>query len=235
MVEQLGGAYDRNLDTSITTHLIVSAPEGAKFETAVSCPRIRIVTPQWLTESFQTRTRLNESHYSGISQGGLWQEHPLDRQLDDVLKSDNRNKLFYPCQFLLIGFERDLKHQLMVEKLIQRGRGTIYWELNETITHIVVMDGCDQVLIDAVETVSSIHPMGPCFASPRWVVESWKACKLLSTSGYRPRKCLTKEKTRALIKANNATSLAGKKRTSSLFRGTLFSCSTCSTNRGIRF
>jgi hypothetical protein len=110
-----------------------------------------------------------------------------------------------------------------VEKLIQRGRGTIYWELNETITHIVMMDGCDQVLIDAVETVSSIHPMGPCFASPRWVVESWKACKLLSTSGYRPRKCLTKEKTGALIKANNATSLAGKKRTSSLFRGTLFS------------
>lgn len=223
MVEQLGGTYDRNLDTSIITHLILPAPEGAKYETAVSCPRICIVTPQWLTESFLARTRLDESHYSGVVQGGIWQEPPLDRQLDEVLKSDNRNKLFYPCQFLLIGFERDSSQELLVEKLIQRGRGTIYWELNEIITHIIVMDGCDQVLIEAVETVSSIHPMGPCFASPRWIVESWKACTLLSTIGYRPRKFVTQEKKMALTKASSSTILAGKKRTSSLFRGSLFS------------
>jgi twin BRCT domain len=223
MVEHLGGTYDRNLDTSITTHLIAPAPEGAKYETAVSCPRIRIVTPQWLTESFQARARLDESQYSGMARGSLGREPPLDRQLDDVLEAGNRNKLFYPCQFLLIGFERDTRQQLLLEKLIQRGRGTIYWELNEIITHIIVMDGCDHVLIDAVETVSSIHPMGPSIASPRWIVESWKACKLLSAHGYRPRKFVTKEKPAVDIKANSMASLGGKKRTSSLFRGTLFS------------
>jgi hypothetical protein len=225
MVEELGGTFAGDLDTSKTTHLIAQAREGAKYETAISCSRIFIVTPQWLTESFQAGKRLDERDYSGDAPHNHHQDPhpPLGNELEEVLKQGERNKLFYPCRFLLLGFEEDSKEVILLEKLIRRGRGAIYWELNEIITHILVTDGCDQILIDAAQTVSSHHPMGPSFASPRWVVESWKTRKLLSASNYRPRKSFPTGKTTVTKKIDEPTAVAATKRASSLFRGSLFS------------
>jgi hypothetical protein len=150
IVEQLGGKFARNLDTARTTHLIAQTPQGAKYETAAACPTISIVTPEWLTECFAMGKRLDEADYALVNEPPAeeWQqEEPLGDALDQVLEERDRNTLFYPCRFLLLGFEEDSKEANLLEKLIRRGQGTIFWELNETITHIVIQDSCDQVLM----------------------------------------------------------------------------------------
>jgi len=150
IVEQMGGRYARDLDTSQTTHLIAQSPEGAKYQTAASCQRISIVTPAWLSACHKAGNRVNEAEFT-LSDGknGHIDEHPpLFDMLNQVLQEEVWNKLFYPCRFLLLGFEQeDANDVTILEKLIRRGRGTIYHEINETITHIVVKDGSDQALM----------------------------------------------------------------------------------------
>lgn len=152
IVEQLGGKFARNLDTARTTHLIAQTPEGAKYETAAACPRVYVVTPEWLTDCLATGKKLDEAAYAlveppQVEAEDVQPDEPLGDALDKVLDESERTKLFYPCRFLLLGFEEDSKEVNLLEKLIRRGQGTIFWELNETITHILIQDGCDQVLM----------------------------------------------------------------------------------------
>jgi hypothetical protein len=151
-VEQLGGKFARNLDTARTTHLIAQTPQGAKYETAAACPTISVVAPEWLIDCLARGKRLDEAAYALVEPAPVeaedaQQEEPLGDALDQVLDESERNKLFYPCRLLLLGFEEDSKEANLLEKLIRRGQGTIFWELNETITHILIQDGCDQVLM----------------------------------------------------------------------------------------
>lgn len=251
MVERMGGTYNRNLNASTTTHLVTPTPGvGAKYDLAVavlseSQPSLttvvnrlaHIVTPQWLIDCEQAGERLPEQDYSVIganADGGQREEQnrseiPLSEQLEEILKQGDRQKLFYPCRFLLLGLEEDSRQRVLLEKLIQRGRGTVFWELNETITHLLVMDGCDPLLIDAADVVSTHHPLGPVVISPLWVLESWNAGTLcLLASRHRP---VLRQVSEANEKATETKKVVptyigkavGKKRKSSLFRGSLFS------------
>lgn len=139
-VEQLGGSYTRDLDTAKTTHLIALTPDGAKFDTAAACSNISVVTPAWLETCVKTGERANEKQFSVINDENVTPLPPLEHEVDELLRCDQRTSLFLWCRFLMIGFGDDSNVQL--GKLIRRGKGTIYWELNEMITHVIVADDC---------------------------------------------------------------------------------------------
>ena len=135
-------SYTRDLDTSKTTHLIAKDAEGAKYDTAVACPTIRVVSPAWLEECIQTGKRANERLYSLSNEAEKFP--PLEQEVDLLLQTNRRKDLFVPCRFLLLGFDEETDIYSKLGKLIRRAKGTIYWELNEMITHIIVADDCDE-------------------------------------------------------------------------------------------
>ena len=140
-VEQLGGSYTRDLDIAKTTHLIAQVPEGAKYETASTCSNICVVSPAWLETCIKTGERVDEKQFSLPKSDNFPPLPPLDYEIEEQLQRNQRSSLFLWCRFLLLGFDDDLSVKL--SQLIRRGKGTIYWELNEMITHVIVADDCD--------------------------------------------------------------------------------------------
>ncbi|XP_041848881.1 PAX-interacting protein 1 [Melanotaenia boesemani] len=57
-----GGECQLNLNKK-ATHLVVKEPKGAKFECALKHPGIKIVTPDWITDSVKDKSRKDESLY----------------------------------------------------------------------------------------------------------------------------------------------------------------------------
>ncbi|XP_041805839.1 PAX-interacting protein 1 [Chelmon rostratus] len=57
-----GGECQLNLNKKVT-HLVVKEPKGAKFECALKHPGIKIVTPDWITDSVQDKSRKDEALY----------------------------------------------------------------------------------------------------------------------------------------------------------------------------
>uniref|UniRef100_A0A3B5QGU2 PAX-interacting protein 1 n=1 Tax=Xiphophorus maculatus TaxID=8083 RepID=A0A3B5QGU2_XIPMA len=57
-----GGECQLNLNKKVT-HLVVKEPKGAKFECALKHPGIKIVTPDWITDSVKDKSRKDESLY----------------------------------------------------------------------------------------------------------------------------------------------------------------------------
>ncbi|XP_038148080.1 PAX-interacting protein 1 [Cyprinodon tularosa] len=57
-----GGECQLNLNKRVT-HLVVKEPKGAKFECALKHPSIRIVTPDWITDSVKDKSRKDETLY----------------------------------------------------------------------------------------------------------------------------------------------------------------------------
>ena len=63
LVNEMGGSFTRDLDTSRTTHLIASVPDGAKYDTARSCPHIHIVDARWIEETASSGRRAKEENF----------------------------------------------------------------------------------------------------------------------------------------------------------------------------
>lgn len=217
LVDELGGTFTRDLDTSQTTHLIAMSPDGAKYDTAISCPHIYIVQPEWIKQTAETGVRAKEeNHY--LTETAL-PETDLETSLDLLLETEERSKLFASCKFYLIGFDEvESNDHGKLSKLIRRGMGTIYWELNEIITHIIVNDDCEDTLREASRTVTLHHPNGPAYMSPRWVVASWKAQQLQPPQRFEPRK------RKNIIKSAPAhpVTVNSRRVSTGLFRGTIF-------------
>jgi len=135
-------SYTRDLDTAKTTHLIAQDPEGAKYDTAIACPTIRVVSPAWLEECVNTGTRANEKLHALTNTPEEFP--PLEQELEQLIQCNARNDLFVSCRFLLLGFGAGSDVNMKLSRLIRRGKGTIYWELNEAITHVIVADDCDE-------------------------------------------------------------------------------------------
>ncbi|XP_070774743.1 PAX-interacting protein 1 [Enoplosus armatus] len=57
-----GGECQLNLNKKVT-HLVVKEPKGAKFECALKHPGIKIVTPDWITDSVKDKNRKEEALY----------------------------------------------------------------------------------------------------------------------------------------------------------------------------
>jgi hypothetical protein len=131
--------------------LIAQAPEGKKFEAAVNnSSTIHVVSPAWLEACHKTKSRAREQQFSWIemddcdtnNQEEDGADIDISNTLDELLESNERNKLFSSCRFLLVGFEEQSDSKQKLSKLIRRSMGTIYWELNELITHLIVETDC---------------------------------------------------------------------------------------------
>lgn len=57
-----GGDCQLNLNKKVT-HLVVKEPKGAKFDCALKHPGIKIVTPDWITDSVKDKSRKDEALY----------------------------------------------------------------------------------------------------------------------------------------------------------------------------
>lgn len=225
-VEDLGGRYARDLDTSTTTHLIAQDPEGAKYEAAMTCSNIAVVSPGWLEASVKSKRRAEESLFSWRGPekelGGELEDNMLEDlspSLDRLLQGLQPATLFCSCRFLLLGFEGQEELCNKFAKLIRRGRGTIYWELNELITHLIVHDDCTQEIRDAARTVSLHHPNEPASVSPLWVIQSCDENRLLETAKYPPRRIAPKPLP-AVKKTKSKTQK--RKEATGLFQGCVF-------------
>ena len=148
--------FSRELVRSHTTHLVTNSPEGAKYEMALrfgngnsNCP-IEIVTAAWLDETNSTRRRAQEDAFRLNRLTAL-----PKAALSNLLENINQSMLFADCVFHLVGFDENdtstattttTTRKVQLSRLIRRGTGTIYWDMNESVTHIVVNDGCEDVL-----------------------------------------------------------------------------------------
>ncbi|XP_072219210.1 PAX-interacting protein 1 [Leuresthes tenuis] len=57
-----GGECQLNLNKKVT-HLVVKEPKGVKFECGLKHPGIKIVTPDWITDSVKDKSRKDETLY----------------------------------------------------------------------------------------------------------------------------------------------------------------------------
>lgn len=201
---------------------------------AVSNPaNIHVVTPSWLFSTLETKKRAPETEH-GVQLDALHHRNSstnhvarkdtstkLEKLLREPPNDDGRHSLFESHQFYLLGFEdhdRILKQNL--GKLIRRGKGTLYWDLNEDITLIVLRDDCDEALYKAAQVVSSHHTNLPPVVSPLWVLDSYGNNRLQLTRKYPPNRTSILHGKNQLQNVRPSASSATS--SFSVFRGCLF-------------
>lgn len=158
----------REFNVQQNTHLIAKGDEGAKYELAVSDPRIKIVTSSWLESCEKLGTRVNEALHAVPKKPSqdatdtrtakkpsayLPLLHQIVQQQTNMTSSST-SSLFEFHQFYLLGFENDPETKDLLSKVIRRGHGTIHWELSNDITLLIVHDTCHEILrcVDDIET-----------------------------------------------------------------------------------
>jgi len=152
--------------------------------------------------------------------------------------SSSHSSIFEKLQFYLVGFESDTELKQKISKLIRRGNGTIYWEMNEEISILLVSNMCDDTLLNAAKVVSLHHSKLPPTISPTWVIDSYKQNRLQAPEAYQPipsasvavpLKNHNNERMKSYTKKDAAksslskTSLSSTTSNFSIFRGCLFS------------
>jgi hypothetical protein len=152
---------------------------------------------------------------------------------DNALNNTNRHlpryKLFQHHQFYLLGFDnKHMEWKQKVGTLIRRAGGTIYWELNENVTMLILCDGCDTALFKAAQVVSEHHPYLPPSVSPWWVVESYQKVALQPPRLFPPVRSIlpttdAKGDVTKKTQGESAQLATTASNNSSVFRGCLFS------------
>ena len=194
-------SYTREMYTDgRTTHLVAAVPKGAKYCSAITCEHVRVVRPEWLLDSVARGALLDEDGYAcdgpdmpaiGEALDGLLES---ERLIDEIY-------VFSRCQFYLVGFDEGVEEdgkgtegtvvKGKLSRVIRRERGTIYWNVNEYITHIIVADGCNDSLRRAA-IYFALQLQGPVVVSPRWVVASCLSRQLERPRLYHPRPAAAK-------------------------------------------
>jgi hypothetical protein len=132
------------------THLIAVTAQGAKHDLAASCPRIHIVAPSWLEACSKTGKRVGETAHALSDTTTKKPTKPLSvlSRLDEFLAAPamELRSLFEFHKIYLLGFEEDTELKQKLGKLIRRGKGTIFWQMNEDISFMILHDTCDDSL-----------------------------------------------------------------------------------------
>ena len=211
---------------------------------------IHIVTPSWVDSTAESGRRALETDHNVLgpiinnaegnrnkTTNSSARDH-LSLANDALLEGDrggdlnlSRSFLFKNQQFYLIGFEGNPNLKQKISKIIRRGNGTIYWEMNEDISILVLCDGCDDALRKAAKVVTDHHFNFPPMVSPLWVIESYKRCTLQLVTLFPPIEVQSLEsscrndRTKSTMKGAKKTpktSLSSTTSTVSIFRGCLF-------------
>jgi hypothetical protein len=215
------------------THLIAEVPQGPKYELAAANPQtMKVISSSWLYMAQQTKRRpLEAEHAISSTQQPIHQSRSflltcLEDAMNLLLENQlQRRALFQHHQFYLLGFDNanaSLKTNLGT--LIRRGNGTIYWEVNEDVTVLVLCDNCDPALFDAAQIVSQHHVNLPPSVSPLWIIESYHQNKLKSTHSYPPiRSILSTSATMLETRKKSTARVSTQASNSNVFQGCLFS------------
>jgi twin BRCT domain len=163
----LFNSYTQDLNSSRNTHLVAKAPEGAKYDAALKLnSRIVTVGPVWLEDCYQQQSWIDPplAYHTEISMDDVKKKRSaaaavIKKTIPDMLipslkrqllleEGDDHDSaaplLFIDCQFFLVGFEPEERD--LMTSLVGRGHGAIYWELHDSITHVIVKDECDDKL-----------------------------------------------------------------------------------------
>ena len=140
------GRYTRDLNSTRNTHLIAYKPQGDKYETAVAFDSIQIVKESWLEACDKQQARVAEDgHLFVLSEKPQNTVMSLKQALDQQLMDQKyHSSVFSACYFHLVGFTEDSDLHVKIGRLIRAGLGTIYWEFNDAISHVIVNDGTDE-------------------------------------------------------------------------------------------
>jgi len=139
----------------VNTHLIARVPEGLKYEAAVSIPSLRIVKPTWLDACASKKKWISTKEFLlGASKDSTTQVVKENIAMEQLLPELNKqllvdrpdSEIFLDCQVFLVGFDDQREVKIKLSRLLRRGMATIYWDLNDEITHVIIADGLeDQV------------------------------------------------------------------------------------------
>jgi hypothetical protein len=137
------------LDSSQNTHLIALSPDGPKYEAAISCPAMLVVKPSWLEACYQSKSRVLEIEHTLEKTKKVETSVPEPISLFAVLNqilpiASFNDRIFSSCIFMLVGFDEQSEERIQLGQLIRKGWGTIYWEMNDSVSHLIVSDGCDE-------------------------------------------------------------------------------------------
>ncbi|MGK3751684.1 MAG: hypothetical protein ACI8RD_003985 [Bacillariaceae sp.] len=174
---------------------------------------VHIVTPSWLNSTSETGLRALESDHklelllTGTAAAGTAASDVVDSKPSllslvnnalvdpalQIIMGINENSsphssssIFEDLHFYLIGFEGNVDLKQKISKLVRRGNGTIYWDMNEDISIILLCDTCDETLQKAAKVVSFHHFNQPRAVSPLWVIDSYTQNVLKPVAAYPP-------------------------------------------------
>lgn len=144
-------SFARNFDSLQTTHLVMSREQrGEKFQEAIRFPHIHIVVSDWVEACYRKKERVSEDRYSLLKAAtkDTTDRGSLETAIEDALSRMEKNDdmLFYDFKFYLAGFDKSSPTYQSLARLIRWLAGSIYWELDHAVTHIIVQEGTkDQV------------------------------------------------------------------------------------------
>jgi hypothetical protein len=148
------------LNSAKNTHLIADSFQGPKCEAAADCETtIHIVQSAWLDACAKQMRWVDEKPFSLLP---VHAEEPIRPALMDAIQerlSENdpllqiKNCIFSGCQFCLLGFSSD--EVIELGRLIRRGLGTIHWQLQEGVSHVIFKD--HQVDAEAMRYVKLVR------------------------------------------------------------------------------
>ena len=159
LVERYGGHYNRDFISIEITHLIANVvnPDSEKYRQACKCPNVSIVTPNWIYQSISQSKQLpidkfappstNNNHVVIMEEeqkeeDDFWKQSPfLHNNNNNNIKSCN---VFMNCRIYLVGFLPEQQQQLA--QYIRVGRGLHIWDVELSMTHIIVNSQCSSDL-----------------------------------------------------------------------------------------
>lgn len=138
-----------------------------------------------------------------------------------VNPNEGPNSLFYGCQFFLVGFQSENQERNKLSQVLRSGMGTIFWEFQENITHVIVHDNCDDTLRGSISKAKSeLFGDFVTIVSAWWVVDSWKKNEPQSPREYPP---LLERSRRSSSRSTQMTKKIKKEsQTQNLLRGHIF-------------
>jgi len=128
------------------------------------------------------------------------------------------NPLFSNCSFFLVGFpdihndsakgkgngngndllssnKKSESSSLALKRnlctLIRRCMGTIFWEPNRNISHVIVNEQCDIKTRNDASNFCRYHPKSPTLIAPEWIISCLQQKHLVNTNDFPPRRRVT--------------------------------------------
>ena len=145
------------MDSTVNTHLIANAAEGAKYEAATSIPALKIVRPGWLDACAKKQKWLSTRDFLLPPPGGIQEQmveeketvvhKPLLPEVEQCLQMERAPcQLFLDCHVYLVGLDGQPDVKTKLSRLLRRGMATIHWHPSENITHVIVADGLEEYI-----------------------------------------------------------------------------------------